>query len=323
MKYWKLPLKIIVAAGLVGWLIESVDWSQVVTIIRGAAPLSIAGYVLLQILGNLISAAKWRYLASIQNFRFSLGNGFFAYLTGAFINNFLPSTVGGDTYRVLWMAKAGERLRAASVILFDRITGLLALFLFAGIGLMLLPSETLLGQPAFIMFAAITLSVAALMLSALFWAERFYALAVFLTRLFPWEKPVAVLNDFGSLAKRGVYAKAILFAALFTVVGIGGSNFLLFSALGADIAPLSFAGAIFAATLVANIPISINNIGVKEWSYIFFFGLVGVSPELAVTVALSSRLLQMFISLLALPHYLKAKETASFTSPEPRTLAKE
>lgn len=304
MKHWKFVLKVIVSSVLVYWLIEQVDWYAVSDIIAHASLSLVLAYVGLQLIGNVISAAKWQYLARIQGFDFSLKDGTLAYLTGAFINNFLPSTVGGDTYRVLWMSRTGERSRAFASVFFDRITGLLALFLFAGVGLAFLPWNLLLVQPVFIIFAAITLSVALAMLLALFWAERFYQLAVFLAGLFPWQRPAVLLQDFQSLANTKVYARAIFWAVLFTAAGIGASNFFLFSSLGAELSPITFGSAIFAATLVANIPISINNIGVKEWSYVFFFGLLGVSAELAVTAALASRLLQMIISFIALPGYL-------------------
>ena len=304
MKDWKFILKVSVSAALVYWLIGRVDWYAVGDIVAQASLPLILGYIGIQIAGNIISAAKWQYLARIQGFDFSVKDGTLAYLTGAFINNFLPSTVGGDTYRVLWMSRASERSRAFATVFFDRITGLLALFLFAGVGLMFLPWAVLLQEPVFIIFAAITLSVALAMLFALFWAERFYQLAIFLAELLPWQRPVILLRDFQLFANTRVYAGAISWAVLFTAVGIGASNYFLFSSLGAELSLIAFGSAIFAATLVANIPISINNIGVKEWSYVFFFGLVGVSTELAVTAALLSRLLQMLISFIALPAYL-------------------
>jgi uncharacterized membrane protein YbhN (UPF0104 family) len=308
MQQWKTWLKLVVAAVLVYWLIQHVDWVAVSGIVARASGLLIGGYVAVQLLGNLISAAKWRYLARIQGFSFSLRDGFFAYLAGAFINNFLPSTVGGDSYRVLWMSRSGERTKAFSVVFFDRITGLLALFLFSAIGISFLPWQLLLAQPAFIIFAAILFSVTIAMLIALLWTRGGYRLLGFCIDRLPWPRLRSLLRDFELLAHSRVYAKTIGWAVLFTAIGIGGSNYLLFSSLGADLAPLAFVSAIFAATLIANIPISINNIGVKEWSYVFFFGLIGVPVEIAVAAALCSRLLQMLISFIALPHYLGARK---------------
>lgn len=310
MRHWKTLLKIGVSGILVYWLIRHVDWRTVGDIAAHVSLPLILVYVGLQLVGNIISAAKWQYLARIQGFEFSVKDGTIAYLTGAFINNFLPSTVGGDAYRVFWMSQAGRRSRAFTAVLLDRITGLLALFLFTGFGLALLPWGVLSVQPAFIIFAAITLSIALAVLCAFFWTERFYRVAVLLTKLLPWQRPATLLGDFQSFAERRVYTGAILWSVLFTVIGIGGSNFFLFSSFGVELSPLAFGSVIFAATLVANIPISINNIGVKEWSYVFFFGLLGVSTELAITAALVSRILQMLISFIALPGYLAARKEA-------------
>ena len=118
----------------------------------------------------------------------------------------------------------------------------------------------------------------------------------------------AFLSRLAPFTGRRIYLRSLLWSSLFFLIGIGLSNFALFQALGAELTLVPFLGTIFLATLVANIPISINNIGVKEWSYAFFFGFLGIPLELAVTAALLSRVLQMGISFLALPWYLHARK---------------
>ncbi len=305
MKDWKTLLKILVSFGLVVWLIERVDWPTVGHILGGVYLPFIGVYIVLQITGNIISAAKWRYLAGLQgSATFSLSDGFFAYLTGAFINNFLPSTVGGDTYRVLWMSRTSARARAFAVVFFDRITGLAALFLFSALGLALLPWQLLVVKPGFIILSAIVFSGALVILAGLFLIRKYFEIVRALFRQLPWQRIPMIVSQFQSFALYRPYGTTLAWAVLFTVVGIGGSNYFLFQSLGAELSLTGFFSAIFVATLVANIPISINNIGVKEWAYVFFFGLVGVSVEVAVTAALLSRLLQMLISFIALPSYI-------------------
>lgn len=314
MKSGKTILKVAVTLILVTWLIKHVDWPTVGRIAAETSVPLLLCYCLIQLLGNLISALKWQYLARLQNFRFSLTDGFFAYLGGAFINNFLPSTIGGDAYRVMWMSRIGERIRAFAVVFFDRITGLLGLFLLSGFGLLFFPWQVLSNEPILIILSAIILSAALLVIATLLWTEKLYqSLLPFVSKL-PGEKPGVVLQGFESFVNRRTYGKVLLWSLLFMFVGVGVSNYALFQALGVELPPHIFFSTIFAATLVANIPISINNIGVKEWAYVFFFGLVGVAPEFAVTAALFSRLLQMLLSFIALPHYLKAKERDSLIS---------
>jgi hypothetical protein len=66
---------------------------------------------------------------------------------------------------------------------------------------------------------------------------------------------------------------------------------------------MDYMSVIFLISIVSSIPISINNLGVKEWAYIFFFGLFGVELTLAVTVVILSRVVQMLMSFLAVPLY--------------------
>jgi hypothetical protein len=80
--------------------------------------------------------------------------------------------------------------------------------------------------------------------------------------------------------------------------------------VGSDLKFIPFLSVIFLVTLISSVPLSINNIGIKEWAYVTFFGLLGVSIETAITVSILSRFLQMLISFIALPYYLK-KENPS------------
>lgn len=317
MQYWKTLAKIVVTCGLVAWLALNVDWVVVGHILQKVSLVTLGIYLALQIAGNFISAVKWQYLARLLHYEsFSLLEAFFAYLTGAFINNFLPSTVGGDAYRMLWMSHAGARAGAFAVVVFDRVTGLAALFLFAAFGLSLLPLSLLLEKPGFILLAAIVFSVSFFILAGLFFVRGYLASILAIVNRLPWRRVSETLNHFEPFAKHRPYFISLVFASLFTVVGIGASNYFLFQSLGVHLSLTAFGSAIFVATLVANIPISINNIGVKEWSYVIFFGLVGVSTELAVTAALLSRLLQMLLSFIALPVYLTERRKMSLQSEE-------
>lgn len=311
MKRW---LKIGVTALLVWWLVRSVDWGSVVTLLSGMSLPLIGAYCLLQLLGNLISAWKWQVIARAQGFSFSLREGFFGYLSGAFINNFLPSTIGGDAYRTLWMSTSGRRLEALAVVFFDRLSGLLALFLTTALGFFSLPWQTFLSDPILVLVGAVVLGVTLLVLVSLVWFTGLFELALLVIDWVPlaiFEKIKQAIHRFRPLVEMDLYLQSFLLSIIFLGVGVGLSNYALWQALGADLSVSTFVGCIFLATLMANIPVSINNIGVKEWSYILVFGLVGVSAEMAVTAALLSRLLQMLLSFIALPTYLRSKNRPS------------
>src|SRR3989344_3843275 len=77
--------------------------------------------------GFAISVKKWKILADSQKLKISYGQMFAIQLTSIFINNFTPSFVGGDAYRIYQTGKPeGKYGLAASIVVLDRIVGLMA-----------------------------------------------------------------------------------------------------------------------------------------------------------------------------------------------------
>lgn len=99
--------------------------------------------------------------------------------------------------------------------------------------------------------------------------------------------------------------KAILWGMAFDFVGIAFSNYILFLALGAEISILNYLSVIFLISIISSLPVSINNIGIKEWAYITFFGVFGLPSSTVVAVAIVGRIVQMLMSFFALPVYLR------------------
>lgn len=297
--------KIIISVVLVVWLVERVNWQIVMTQLSSITWSLLFLYIVFQLLGNLVSAKKWKTIAEFKGLTFSLRDAFFAYLTGSFINNFLPSTIGGDAYRSIWLAKkSGARAAALSTVIFDRFIGLWTIALLA-----------LLFSPVLFPFIkeSVALSITYIVLVTFFVIDLVITYAYCqswfhkLVARLPFHKLRRFLEEIIFYTKKHIWLKTSLWSTLFIFVGLVLSNFTLFHALGSDIGILPFASVMFLVAIVASVPLSINNIGIKEWAYITFFGLVGVSIETAVTVALLSRFIQMIISFVALPQYLRGE----------------
>ena len=299
-------LKAIVSVGLVFWLVERVDWPTVGAQLYDVSVPLVFLYVFFQLAGNLISSRKWQIIASFKGLHFTLKEGFFTYLTGAFINNFLPSTIGGDAYRSLWLARrTGAKAASLSTVVFDRFIGLWTVaFLALAFSPLLFPFiET--SVPL-----ALTLAVLAIFFVFDLFITYAYCRPWFhrLIAAIPFQKVRRLLEEAVFYTKKHIWWRASLWSVFFIAVGIALSNFTLFHALGSDIGFLPFLSVIFLVTIISAVPLSINNIGIKEWAYITFFALVGISAETAVTAALLSRFLQMLISFIALPQYLGTRE---------------
>ena len=295
-----------VSLGLLIWVFFQVDWRKSFAILQGISWEMLVLYTLFLLGGIGISAKKWMLLAKFQRFHFSFWWYFQRYLFGAFLNNFFPSTVGGDTYRAISLGRKNDSYSpAAAVVFFDRVSGLSALLLLA----------VFFGSLSYHIFTSS-------FLKALYWvAVGGVMLDVFLLffpeilrkAFFPFlrkapQKFQEALTCFQSFSqKKNILLRALLWGGSFSLIGVGVANYILFQALGAHIKIVEFFGVIFFISIISSLPFSINNIGLKEWAYLLFFPLLGVSPELAVTAALLSRFLQMLVSLFSLPFFLLHK----------------
>jgi uncharacterized protein (TIRG00374 family) len=124
-KQTKFLLKAIVSSLFVLWLVYAVQWGEVVRIIRNVHLKYLMLYVVFLLAGIGISSYKWQIIARYKGFQRSFRGCFQTYLAGTFINNFLPSFIGGDTYRSYWLGKMRDTYSpAVSTVVFDRFSGL-------------------------------------------------------------------------------------------------------------------------------------------------------------------------------------------------------
>lgn len=303
-KIVKFLLKLAVSAGLIAWLFFKINWAEVFKYIQMLTMEQIILYMTLLLLGMSISAYKWQILAKFKGFEFTLKYYFQLYLTGAFLNNFFPSFIGGDTYRSYQIGRSVKKYSAAgATVVMDRITGLfgaMVLSLFFSV----LNWRIILANKSLLFFNVIIILIFLLIFSMEFIGK--FEVWKKIAKILP-AKFLEILKDFGEYKGSLALNKALLLSMLYGFVGIAVLNYVLFWALGIKIEVLNYLSVIFLISFVSAIPISINNIGVKEWAYVTFFGFFGVASSGVVAVALISRILQMIVSFAALPIYLKDK----------------
>ncbi|MCX6766056.1 MAG: lysylphosphatidylglycerol synthase transmembrane domain-containing protein [Candidatus Moranbacteria bacterium] len=305
-RVFKFFLKLAVSAGLVVWIIFKVNWSEVLIYVKELMVWQILLYASIFIIGVVISSYKWKLLAETKDIRLPLWSYFKFYLTGAFINNFMPSFIGGDTYRSYQTGKASNDryIEAASTVLADRITGFIGAVILA-VGFSIINAKTVLNNPLLIIINVLLVAS---------FATDIIILGIRKLPVWPTIKKyipgiiLRVAREIKSFDRHSsVLKKAIFWGVIFNVVGVGIENYILFYALGIKIGLINYCTVIFLISIVSALPISINNIGIKEWAYITFFGIFGIGASAVVTVAIISRFLQMIITFAALPIYLRNK----------------
>lgn len=305
-KKLKLILKFLVTSGFLAWVIFKVDWAQVLFYLRAITFWKLVLYALIIVLGIGISSYKWKLLAQFKGLRHSFGNYYRFYLTGTFINNFMPSFIGGDTFKAYETGRPEKKyIEAASAVMADRITGLIGMTILALLFSFLNFKVTL--ENRFLLLIDFALALSLLLDIFIAKTRNFRIWKKFLDRL-P-QKIARFIIEVQSYSDSGIIFKAVSFGMLFQFIGVAMANLILFWALGIKISIFNYLSVIFLISLISSIPISINNIGVKEWAYVTFFGIYGLDAAAVVTVAILSRVIQMVISFFALPAYLKNRRS--------------
>jgi uncharacterized protein (TIRG00374 family) len=304
---WKLFLKSLVALGFIGWLIYKIDWKEVLFYFEQMDIWWMFAFMAIYTLGIAISSYKWKILAQFKGIPAKFQDLFKIYLTGAFINNFFPSIIGGDTYRSYMLGKSGNKkyFEATSTVLVDRITGFVGVMIliiaFSLLNLKVVLENTLL--------LIINLSIIA------FFAADFLLLVFrksqtrkYMERFVP-QKIMQLIKEIYSYRKLSILSKSLAWGVFFNFLGVGVATWMLFLDLHIHISFIDYMIAISLISIVSSIPVSIGNIGIKEWSFITFFGIFGVNGEAAISIAIFGRFLQMIVSFFAIPYYLKEKKT--------------
>lgn len=302
-KWVKLSLKVAISVGLVALLLRKVNVWDILASLRQITLPEIALYVVVLLAGMAISSYKWRLLVRFKGFDVSFGDCFRYYLTGAFINNFFPSFIGGDAYRAYQVAREDRRFSvAAASVVMDRLTGLLGAMVlsvfFAALNYAEVIRHPVLAWIVLVIAAGLVL---VLLLEPLVRTRAWGLVARFVPAKV--SEFLGVLHEYW--AHKRIFAQAFGLAILFGLVGLALLNAILLSALGIHIGLLNYLSVIFLISIISSIPISV---GVPEWAYVVTFGFFGVPAATIVAVAILIRILQMLVTLAALPMYLGSRK---------------
>lgn len=302
-------LKVAVTALLVSMIARRVDWPAFRATL-GDLHWGLTAVVLaLHGVGLTISSEKWRQLLVIHGARVRIWLLVRWYLIAGFANQFLPSSIGGDAYRILktWRP-AGGGGKATLTILEERISGLGALLLL-GYGLSIpgygSPREPLLDRVAEGGTAA--LGVGVLLLVAL-WGLARHPRTALPRRLSRLVAPILRnVEDFNGHRARS--ALVALISVLFHINKIL-AVWMLLLALGQSVSFVHVAVGVMAVEVIGLVPISLGGLGLMEGSFMVVMGEFGLDPATALAAMLLLRASLLPLVALGALLYLTGDKTA-------------
>jgi len=297
----KILVRIGVSVAALAFVLRSIDLELLWMRVRAMNPawllLAIAAYLFML----AVSVWRWHRLLHAQHIEVPRKRLLESTWVSLFFNNFLPSNIGGDVIRIADTAPAaGSKTLATTVILVDRVLGLVALVMVATSGAFLasvrgihVPGERWLWA---ISAAGLAAAVPVIALPKL--------IGHLLTPIRALDRPWVTeraqrLEDAatkfraapGALAGAFIGALAVqLSLVVFYLLSARGLSIPLPMFLGAVLIPVSLA--------VQMVPVSIGGFGVREAVFAFFFGRFGLPTDAGVALSLVSTGLTMIISMV-------------------------
>jgi uncharacterized membrane protein YbhN (UPF0104 family) len=308
-RYVLLAAKLSVSIILLAILFSRIDVGRLWGTARLASLPWLLAALLIYGVNLLASTWRWKLLLDAQDVPFKRRALLGSFLVASFFNNFLPSNIGGDFIRIGDTARAaGSKTLATTVVLADRVLGLMALVLVAAVG------ATAAGQlhPAAApiwpvwLWAGFLIGAAA-SAPAVLAPDGFGRLLQPLTVFHPeWvgdriEQLTSALARFRD--QPGALAQCFL-GAVFVQATMVVFYFAVAYALHLDVALSDLAVVVPISFVVQMLPVSLNGFGVREATFSFYFSRIGHPIESALLVSLVAQALIMLSSLSGAAVYI-------------------
>jgi uncharacterized protein (TIRG00374 family) len=240
---------------------------------------------------QLVTAQRWRVLAS----SFGIAGSWWWFVRIQFVGMFfsvgLPSLVGGDVVKAYAVSRKSERpfeLGLASVLQ-DRAAGLVVLLGYGTVAAFARPLWWH-GLPVAAAYAALWPALA--LLALLVWkGDRLYAR--WMARG-PETVAVRMLRKFAAFHKALAGMRLAPVAALWVAVLSAANSavvicivFLMCRAAGSPVPLGPLCALVPLIDTLSMLPVSFSGLGLREWAYMQGLPLLGVAPEAALAIALS------------------------------------
>ncbi len=245
----------------------------------------------------LISIKRWKIIirkkTEINVSEFTL---YKSYLIGSFLNNFLPTSFGGDASKVFTIKEAkNNKMFFASSILIERFSGIiLNIIVCIFVGPFFIFNNNIVFN---VWLSVLILFIGLIIIFSIY--KNFNG--ALLVQKFPSkiaDKLSRVIETFLSIKLTFKdYSGLLLLSLINLLVSVIGMSLYL-----SDLNYNNFFSVLLfvipAVNILTLIPISFNSIGVKEFGYVGLLGLWGVIKSDSLAISLVSRVLLILYSLI-------------------------
>lgn len=297
----KTILKIVFSILLMTLVIKLSDPEKIAKTISNANVFMLIIAFILILLGTFIASYRWFTVMNTLNYKGDVKFYIKSYFLGVFFSQLLPSSIGGDAYRVIDVSSLGYKKRDAFLgVLIDRGLGIVGIFIvnivFNNILTTLLPKAihnilniiSITGIIGFILFALINR------------IDFFKTNKVTIYLVKASEYLANVLNT----PKKALFQMSLsVLIHLITFVGV----YFIALAVGANLSIATFMVIMPPVILLTIIPISLAGWGIREGAMVGLFSFVGVEKDVAVSISIIFGLCYVIQGLIGLILWIQHK----------------
>jgi uncharacterized protein (TIRG00374 family) len=292
-------IKAAISIGLIGLILWRADLRATVAAVRNVYVLAFVAALGSTVVGVVLRSYKWHLLLRVQGGRESFLTSLRVMYMSTFVNNFFLGTLGGDAFRVYhardYSNSAGG---AASAVVFERATGMLSALMLVYLSGALIASEELITAKLLVVISGVGLLIGIGIAVLLSMGPKVSRIPI-LRRAHRLTGFVKNLTASLWTYKRhpALFVWVMILSAVFHITQ-AVTVYLFALAARADIPFLSLLFITPLTGLLVVLPISINGIGVKEGSFVFYLERIGIPGPAALLIAISGRVGNMMVSLI-------------------------
>ncbi len=276
-KHLLTALKIIISAILVYFIFTKIDSKEIGDVLKDAKPIFVVLAILLFIISKIIASVRLNLYFQQLKINISEKSNLKLYLLGMFYNLFLPGGIGGDAYKGFVIKKKFNiaTKKVVSVLVLDRLSGLLLLFIYTCFLALFIPID---------------------------WLQNFksiFILGIFLSTITFWF----LTKKFFSYTLP-IFWTSFIFSALVQIAQLASILFLL-KALGVNTDTIGYLLIFLISSIVSVIPLTIGGIGSREVTFFYGATLLQLNETVSISVSMLFFLVTAFVSLFGIFYHFK------------------
>ena len=298
----KTLVKAAISISLVVYLIYLADPVKIINVLsriwnEGGLPY-MAAALILYVLSVYLMAIRWHILVAGYGHSVTVWVLLKFYFIGLFFNNFLPTSIGGDVFRIYNLIQVtGQRTHGFSSVLTERLLGITATLIFAIIAIFAVLDVF---ENYLILYVAFGMLLVIGLFFILVFNDRFMNLCLkYVTKIKILRLGERVIKFLDALrfyrGSKIIYLK-ILMLSLLTQALIIMMTYLLARSVSVDVSPVYFFFVVPITFLLSMMP-SINGFGFREGGFVVLLGKIGITQAAALSISFLSVLAPLLISI--------------------------